>query len=77
MLKVVVTPSQNEGFYNRKHRILKKFAVVTPSQNEGFYNAYKRNLSQRLVVIPSQNEGFYNGLRPISLRSAGCYTLSK
>lgn len=39
MLKVVVTPSQNEGFYNISLNIISVDCVVIPSQNEGFYNA--------------------------------------
>lgn len=38
MLKVVVTPSQNEGFYNLSGLMKKGSWVVMPSQNEGFYN---------------------------------------
>lgn len=39
MLKVVVTPSQNEGFYNAMLQQQIMVDVVIPSQNEGFYNA--------------------------------------
>ena len=39
MLKVVVIPSQNEGFYNASESKNESLSVVIPSQNEGFYNA--------------------------------------
>ena len=39
MLKVVVIPSQNEGFYNTNYYDSFCRKVVIPSQNEGFYNA--------------------------------------
>ena len=41
MLKVVVIPSQNEGFYNTNYYDSFCRKVVIPSQNEGFYNIEK------------------------------------
>ena len=60
MLKVVVIPSQNEGFYNTTYWLTRCNAVVIPSQNENFYNRRRFSTRFSAVVIPSQNEGFYN-----------------